>query len=236
MKTESDEQYITLFCEGDGHLGINNYCRPRIVFSQKERDVLEYIASLYEGGHFHQNSGVWVLEYDGSSCTSLLRTFSRHAVSKHFTERLNKVLVLIGFPLTKQHPITVDGFVGFWDAEGSSNNNPALFLVQKDREILDITQQSFGGNTYFIPSQNIHKWSLNGDEARPLVHEILVRNHYPAKAERLRNNFEGPSHYELHKEAQHVRNTKRRQEHKLVSAYLKQHPEITERLITKGGE
>ena len=33
---ESEEQYTTLFCEGDGHLGL--YDQIRITFVQKERE------------------------------------------------------------------------------------------------------------------------------------------------------------------------------------------------------
>ena len=246
--TNEQEEYTTLFCEGDGSAHVDAYERPRVVFAQKERDVLDYIASQQqEKGVFYQNKqNVWTLTYYGSHCIPLLTIFSKHVVSTHFLGRLNKVLETVGLPLATQHPITLDGFVGFWDAEGSSDNHPALSITQKDKEVLDIMQQTFGGNVYQTGNDRYrwHMWSLYGKEARLLVPEILSRSHCPAKAERLRLNFEGPTYNELHHDKKLAavraydtshREKKRsymkayRAQQKLVREYLREHPEVVER-------
>lgn len=200
--TEAQEQYITLFCEGDGSVGLctTPYGRyPQVSFDQKERDVLDCIALLTEGGRlYHGSQGCWKLVFNGSKCTSLLKIFSKHVVSRRFIARLDKALGVVGLLPATQHPLTLNGFVGFWDAEGSSDNSPSLFVSQKDREILDIISGSFGGGV--SETKAISVWHLSGVKARGLFPEILSRSCCSAKAERLRNNFEGPSYRELHQE------------------------------------
>jgi len=246
---EAQEQYITLFQEGDGRVDLqdNGYKRyPRVFFFQKERAVLDYIASLTKGGLFYEDT-IWQLRFNSSYCVPLLEIFSRHAVSKWFVERLNEVLEVAGLPLTTQHPLTLEGFVGFWDAEGSSDHNPQLTATQKDREILDIITKQFGGGV--SPMNTGHQWHLSGKEARTLYKVILEKSHCPAKAERLRENFEGPTYYEQHHEEQRARQRQYETEHiderrayhrtrqkriydeqKLIRDYIKAHPEIIDKL------
>ena len=178
MNTEQEE-YITLFCEGDGSISLNSghskfYSNVR--FIQKERDVLDYIALIQAGGTFHQSpNGIWGLNYGGSKCIPLLEIFSKHAVGKHFTERLNEVLEYVGLPPATQHLLTLEGFVAFWDAEGSSGNLPALHVVQKDREILDLIVEQFSDGV--TQTSSVHQWHLTGEVARKLVPEILNKSH-----------------------------------------------------------
>jgi len=152
---ECEEQYLTLFQEGDGRVDLqdNGYKKyPRVFFFQMERDVLDYIASLTKGGLFYQEkeSGIWQLRFNSSYCRPLLEVFSRHAVSKWFVERLNEVLEYVGLPSTTQHPLTQEGLVAFWDADGTSDRHPQIGVTQKDREILDIIAKTFGGSVCVV--------------------------------------------------------------------------------------
>ena len=255
--TNEEEQYITLFCEGDGGVYITQDGYPRINFAQKERDVLDYIASLTEGGRIHPNGpNIWLLEFNGSNCIELLEIFSRHVVGKSFLDRLNRVLEHVDMPLAVQHPLTLDGFVGFWDAEGSSSNNPSIVVSQKDREVLDQIVEMFGGNV--TPSRSIYVWQLSGKKARKPYKIVLEKSHCPSKAGRLRQNFEGPNFYELHTEEKKVYNDVHRDEQrahqkkrdaenveerrayhkkhyaeqKLLLDYLKAHPEIIQQNVS----
>jgi len=255
MNTQ-EEEYLTLFQEGDGRVDLqdNGYKKyPRVFFFQKEREVLDYIASLTVGGLFYQEK-IWQLRFNSSNCIPLLEVFSGHAVSRWFVERLNKVLEYMSLPPTVQHPLTLDGFVGFWDADGTSFNSN-LFASQKDREILDIIVEQFGGGV--SKHDTWYQWYLSGEKARELAPEILARSHCPSKAERLKANFEGPSYYELHHEEQRTRQKQYEAEHaeerrayhklhnaknaekqqeqhqtyrekqKLIREYVKLHPEVT---------
>ena len=248
MMTNEEEQYVTLFCEGDGTVYTDSKGYPVIGFFQKERTVLEYIDSITENGHFYQDkNGVWRLMFNGSHCLPLLEIFSKHVAGKHFLERLNEVLAFTGMSLTAQHPLTLDGFVGFWDAEGSSSNIPAIFVSQKDREILNLITKMFGGGISHVKNNTntwFYQWYLYGTEAHGLAGVILEKCHYPAKAERLRQNFEGPNHYELHKERyqtyrdthkeeQKVRSNTQYAKQKAIREYIKAHPEVVERMEVK---
>ena len=220
MNTQ-EEEYVTLFCEGDGGVGLNDRGYPRVCFYQKERAVLDYINSLTENGRLHQNKGGhWRLEFHGSHCIPLLEIFTRHVVGKCFLERLNVVLGHVDMPLAAQHPLTLDGFVAFWDAEGSSSNAPTIFVSQKDREILDLIVVTFGGNVSFDNRNKVHSYHLSGDEACTLTKVILEKSHNPSRAECLRRNFEGPNYYELHKDERRTYREKK----KAIWNWIKAHP------------
>ena len=247
--TNIEEEYITLFCEGDGGVYIDNKGYPEVVFYQKEREVLNYVDSLTEDGRLRPNktNGVWRLVFFGSYCVPLLKMFSRHVVGSSFLERLNKVLEFVDMPLAVRHLLTIDGFVGFWDAEGGSCNAPSIIVGQKDREILDLIAEMFGGNVSRHNDKGgmwHHQWHLSGERAHALYEVIVEESHCPAKAEELRRHFEGPSYYELHKEERYayydthraeykVRNKKRNDERKAIREWMKTHPEEVTKLIER---
>ena len=238
------EEYITLFCEGDGHVGLEGAASiPKVSFAQErtEREPLDYIASLVPNSCFDEDreDNVLTLTYHGAHCMPLLEMFSRHVVGRTFLGRLNPVLAYALLPEAVQHPITPSGLVGFWDAEGTSSNAPYISIAQKDREILDLICAELGGSVYCVDGR--HNWTLCGDEARKLAGVLLEKSHCPQRVERLRENFEGPSYYDLNKEkvqAHHHAHSpeydkKRYEKQKLVRAYMKEHPEIVRGLNEK---
>ena len=253
--TNEEEEYVTLFCEGDGGVYITPDGYPKVSFGQMECDVLDYVNSLAEDGITCQRKdGLWQIEFNGSNCIELLEIFSKHVVGKVFLGRLNIVLEHVDMPSAVQHPLTLTGFVGFWDAEGSSGNNPTIFVSQKDREILDIIVEMFGGGVSRFKNRNgewMYHWYLTGEKARTLHKVVLERSHCPGKSERLRKNFEGPTYYVLNREEcpvhvkqyneghkderqayrdankdKHITYDKKRYaQQKLVREYMKTHPE-----------
>jgi len=246
--TSEEEGYITLFCEGDGHVRITDSGYPKIVFAQKEREVLDYIDSLTKNGHVYSNGpNAWSLEFHGSHCIPLLEIFSRHAVGKHFLDRLNEVLAFMNMPLAVQHPLTLEGFAAFWGAEGSSSNMPKITVSQGDREILDLIVEMFGGSISRykeLSGKWQYQWELYGEEARKLYKTLLGESHCPAKAEELRKNFEGPSYYELnkdkakayygtHKAEYKVRSEKCNTERKAIQEWVKAHPEEVAKMLAE---
>jgi len=248
--TNEEEEYITLFCEGDGSIGLNNRGYLRVDFYQKERDVLDYIDSLTKNGHIYQSKkGLWQLEFNGSYCIPLLEIFLRHVVGKKFLDRLNGISGYASMPLTVQHPLTLEGFIAFWDAEGSSSNVPRIEVTQKDREILDLIVEMFDGDISLDKQGGVYHWYLCGEQAHELYRDILKKSHCPGRAERLRQNFEGPTYYELnrekclarikqcdaeHKEERKAYRRKRyerlREEQRQVQEWIKAHPEEVVRL------
>ncbi len=195
-----EEEYVTLFCEGDGGVYITGVGYPKVTFGQKTRDVLDYIDSLTKGGCLYQDKkGHWRLVFNGLSCISLLEVFSRHVVGKAFLDNLNGALEYVGMFPAVQHALTLNGFVAFWDAEGGSSNMPQISVSQKDREILDLVVGMFGGGIT-LRNDSTHQWYLNGEQARTLYSTTLEKSHCPEKAEELCKHFEGPNYYELNKD------------------------------------
>ena len=242
--TDKEEEYITLFCEGDGGIYVTPKGHPKVFFGQKECEVLEYVNSLMRGGHINRHgSNAWQLMYYGKYCMPLLEIFSRHVVGKDFLDRLNKVLKHVDMPLAIQHPLTLEGFIAFWDAEGSSANNPQIVVSQKDREVLDLITGMHGGGVSRLKGQNgewHHHWYLCGEKARKLYKIILEKSHCPEKAERLRENFEGlryfehkdrmKAHYDAHKAEYKARNKKCNEEQRAIRDYFKTHPKEATKL------
>jgi len=246
---EQEKQWLTGFTEGDGSVGLylQNQLTLRVSFSQKERDVLEYVQSLTQRGHFQQhhrggfitNHQSWTFSFYGKSCEPLLTTFSKYVVSKHFQERLNVTLIYLKLPPAVLHEPTLDWLIGFFDAEGSSSNKPSIDIGQKERDVLVAIKTKFGGN--IRPHNNTHVWYLNGNKARELAHAIVTKSHNPTKAERLLNYFNGPPYHVLHRERlttyrqKHLAETREYnkkcwEEHKRINAYIKEHPEVVEKL------
>ena len=143
--------------------------------------------------------------------------------------------------------LTFSGFLGFWDSEGSSNNMPQISASQKDREIPDLIAKMFGGSV--SPNERgIHCWVLCGEEARKLCKMVLMGSHHPERRERLRQNFEGPTQYEQHKDARkaysachyaehkeehRASNTKSSAKQKAIREWMRNHPEEVARLREK---
>lgn len=238
---------MTLFGEGDGSVFIDTKGYPIVSFCQKERDVLDHLTSLVENGRFYQNKDIWQLKFNGKYCIPLLEVFSRHVVGKKFLDRLNRVLEFVDMPLAVQHPLTLDGYAGFWDAEGSSDNKPSIYVSQKDREILDMIMKMFGGGISRFINPNggwQYEWCLGGEKAHALYKILLERSHCPAKATRLRQNFEGPSYYETHKEEIRAYTASHRDVHKVyineynakqkaLRDWIKTHPEEVTKLLER---
>lgn len=235
-----EEEYVTLFCEGDGHVRITPGGYPRVTFDNKERDVIDCIASLIGDRQPSQDKrGYWHLVFGGSSCLLLLEMFSRCVVGRQFLDRLNKVLEYVGMPLTVQHPLTLDGFIGFWDAEGSSDSQPTIFVSQKDREVLDLVVKLLGGGVSCVEDSSMHQWHLSGEKARALYSVLLEKSHNLPRIESLRDNFEGLKYFEhkdkvraynkvyndTHKEEMRTRDKTHWQGRKAVQEWMKTHPE-----------
>jgi len=61
MNTQ-EEEYVTLFCEGDGGVYISTQGYPSVSYFQKERDVLDYIlpfsTNVFDGRTVVCNDGI----------------------------------------------------------------------------------------------------------------------------------------------------------------------------------
>ncbi len=191
----TDKQFITGFAEGDGHVGVRNTDLTIIVsFSQQKREVLDYISSLYSGGHLylpHHQKDNWRLYYAGTHCYELLRTFSKYVVGESFLEGLNTALVRANLLTTVTHKPSTAWLAGFWYADGTCSSTNAFFhlsLSQKAPSTLEAVQRTFGGSIYKT-ARNILHWKPEATTRVSLALEFLKFPHLSEKAERLRRNL-----------------------------------------------
>jgi len=193
--TKQEEQWITGFAEGDGSVGVYHNNQPEVKFNQKERNVLDYISSIASGGHIyrHSPSDTYQMSYMGSHCMELLTIFSKHVVSEHFLQRLNYAPPFASLPLTTKHEPTLDWVIGFWDAEGTSQNARAglhITIEQMQRDVLDTLQKLYKGGISRHKSMNSFQWRVYCTTARDLTTAILERSHNPTKTAQLHRHIE----------------------------------------------
>jgi hypothetical protein len=195
---EQFEEWLTGFCEGDGHLRVDRGY-PKLLVAQKEREPLDYIA-LHFGFHlpiYNYKIGNQLIAL-GKKCTPLLEVLARHVVSEHTLERLNVLLELVALPLTACHEPTLDWLAGFWDAEGTSDRTPAISIVQKERSVVDSIGKQFGGSVGV--RDGYWRWTLRGECARELIVLIGTRSHCATKRGRMYANFTTPTYSETNRE------------------------------------
>lgn len=232
---EQEEQWLTGFTEGDGCISLYSPKYVNVQYSQKEREILDYISSLLNSGNVHKYK-IYQLTYY-KNCPLLLTTFSKHVVSKHSLERLNIALNALQLPYATLHKPTLNWLTGFFDAEGTSNNIPSLTIEQKEHDVLETIKVTFGGSVHQIQNHHrpYYRWYLSGNMAHELVHELVTRSHNPIKAEHTLNNFSETAHkenltyannyYESHKKERSVYAHTYHEKQKQIKAYFKEHPE-----------
>jgi len=194
---EQFEQWLTGFWEGDGSIGVrsNNYGRTQIVkvsFGQKDRGVLDYIVDVTGLGVLSPDRewDTWKLDFNGSRCMPLLEMFSKFVVTEHYCGRLNVALAFLDMPEVLVHAPTLDWFVGFWDAEGSSGlaGSPRgclqVNISQKDRNVLEGIRSLFGFGS-FARDHAVTKWVASSKDAVAVSQLLLERSHCVEKRARL---------------------------------------------------
>ena len=159
MTDEHFSAWLAGFFEGDGSVNYrykfdNKNRYANVQFSQKDKRVLEYIESVF-GGRFyqHKTSSVWYLTYDGRRGSPVLNVLAPCIVGSVMFEALSAVRSILGLPEILTHKPSLDWFVGFWDAEGSSSyEDYALHLdvSQNDKSLLERIRDElpFGGSIY----------------------------------------------------------------------------------------
>lgn len=195
---EQFEQWFTGFCEGDGHLRIVNGRYPKILIGQNEHEPLDCIVSHFESRlpiyHYNQYQLIAI----GKKCVPLLEVLARHVVCEYFLEKLNVLLDLVDLPSAVLHKPSLDWFVGFWDAEGTSGRTPAISVSQKEMAVIEAIREKFGGSTRFV--DGYWRWTLRGEAARGLVEKISIRSHCSARRGRMATNFDTPTYSEQNRE------------------------------------
>lgn len=211
------EQWLTGFLEGDGSVGYevrpNTYTRKdghrathnRLVvnFTQKDPSPLEYIRDTLGYGNFTfgKRDGTTRLSIFGEPHSlPLLEAFVKHVVTENIQQRLVNTLKVLGIehepPL---HEPTLDWFVGFWDAEGTSSitgplhSQLTLNVTQKDKNTLEKIQDSLGHSHVTTDinwsGNEIHRLTFSDSYAYKLANILLEKSKHTTKHELLREHL-----------------------------------------------
>lgn len=188
--TIEEEQWLTGFWGGDGSMGVNQARTTLyIMFSQKDRQILDSISSLLQLGRKpFRNKDEWSLEFGAKSISvPVLEILCRNLVCPKRIEQVKN------FPLefTKEIPIkeckpTYPWLVGFWDAEGSVNfngNHISFEVGQMDSRVLDKIKDFIGGSGDLNFKDHSYCWT--GERARKFVPKVLELS----RNEKKKNNL-----------------------------------------------
>jgi hypothetical protein len=235
--TQQQKDWLVGFTEGDGSIGVysdkwkNAYISIR--YGQKYVGILQYIKILI-GGNINKSSDQYILNKAYKYAVELLPIFRDRTVSNHFNERYNKALKIVGSKANKLNGnISIDWFVGFWDAEGYSSNKPEVLIEQKELYVLEIIKSKFGGNIYRTRTgvNEIYRWSLSGkNKTRELVEYLINNGQHKPKIERLRNNYYGLSYQQINKDRINYRNRQYNKRDKIIECKKKYYEENKEKI------
>ena len=222
----TEEQWLTGFTEGDGSIGL--YRSIQVTYGQKEREILDYINSLHPGGHVSRDKlNFYRLFYRSNrTCVPLLAILAKYVVSIHTSKRLNTILNSLDIPSITAHNPTLHWLAGFFDAEGSSDNQPHISISQKGRDTLDAIMSMFGGRVHGPADGDMYIWKLYGNKGLELLQTLANECHNTTKIARAFSNFGSPTYSTLHKPEKQAYDKEHYAVHKEeVSAYGKNYYE-----------
>ena len=181
------QEWLTGFWEGDGSIG-GKSSSLSISFSQKDPQILYYIASLLEGSQLYRsNLGMFLLQTNKKNLSfSLLNIISNNIVSQPRINQIEALIPKLSFKtsIPKIHKPTYPWIAGFWDAEGfmyldKRVENLCISLTQKDQDVLARIREFTGlGRLSKYKSTGFTKdyqWYLDwqGKSAQTIVPQII---------------------------------------------------------------
>ena len=204
---ERFEQWLTGFLEGDGSVSFRykrDNCgylslNPEVSFGQRNPEVLEYIKDKMGFGNMHKggNSGMWYLKSFGQKRFLVFVEACRNwVVSEYYVSRFNAVITEMkrNFVLTCHKP-TLDWFVGFWDAEGSSGNfrpsplRPYIALQisvhNKNLDMISGVKDLMGVGSVQPEAHDSFGWRVGPRASFSVAEVLLERSHNPQKRSKL---------------------------------------------------
>jgi len=151
--------------------------------------------------------------------------------------------------------MNISWLAGFYEGEGNPYNlltQFGLMISQKEREVLELVQTSFGGVVREkSEGEGMHVWCIYDDDAVKLAKELLRYMYSPKKIEQLKKSLilygylEPRTQEEASEVAEGCAERKKRmrgynkkhwQERKAIMEYMRQHPETVEEVRMKVGE
>jgi len=100
--------------------------------------------------------------------------------------------------------LSIDWLAGFYEGDGypHSGRSFGLHVCQKDREVLDIIQNTYNGKVYAF--KNYSDWQLFGKPAVDLALNLIEHMHHPGKIEQLKKSLIIKGHIEPRSEEERI--------------------------------
>lgn len=179
---------------GDGRLEYDSDTDSLTVkFHQLEDQKLLELIQGKIGGQL--NSGL--LEVSGEEGVKLLHQLSEYRVCPFRKPQDERVSRKFGIPTTLHAP-TIDWFVGFWDADGSSQLYSKSFRISigqsVEQPLLRIRKLWDLGSIYWFKDQKIFAWvATTASKSRAAVSDVvellLSKSLSTPKREKLKENW-----------------------------------------------
>ena len=244
--TEDFAKWFTGFWEGDGTIQswqktINGYNVLRVYLAviQKDLSALYYIKETVGYGSIsvNGNNGAGHVAFESQKrCYPLIKIILKYVVSEHAIIRLDPVLDSLMLPQATAHELSMPWIAGFWEAEGSANaamdeyGSLRLYFAQKERYVLERIQALVGGNLIWIEQSNVHHLVMYGNVARSLAGSMLPYIVGDYKRTQL---SECLGMRDAIRQSKIVRDTSNLPERAKILRYMREHPEVVERLHSR---
>jgi hypothetical protein len=204
---QSWNQWLAGLIDGDGCLLVSSkgYTSLEITMGLRDESTLFEIKQKL-GGSIQLRSSSNAFRYRLHDRNGMLCLMEKiNGLCRHPTRiiQLKKVCEKLNIPFKKIEQLTFyDGwFSGFFDADGTvcirKGKYPQLTISvsQKEKEIVQLFQNRFGGNVRFDKSATVYKWDIINSQQIFDFCDFLKKN--PLRSSKKRRVFLIPKYFEL---------------------------------------
>lgn len=205
-KNLSLNEWLGGLIDGDGYFFISkkNYVSLEITMDIRDSNCLYFLKNIF-GGSLKLRAGTKSIRYrlhDKKGLLFLLYFVNGNIRLDKRILQYTKVLNLYNIPFIKAPTLIFDNgwLSGFFDSDGTvsinfNNLQLSISISQKEKYILDIIKDVYGGYVYIDRSSDTFKWYVTKKE------EILVLldyfKKYPSRSEKKNRLYLIPKFYEL---------------------------------------
>lgn len=193
--------------DGDGYFGISKkkYASLEITMDVRDANCLKIIQNIF-GGSLKLRAGTKSIRYrlhDKKGLLNLLNFVNGNIrISKRIIQ-FNNILTLYNINYVEATKLKFNNgwLAGFFDSDGTitinkSNFQLSISISQKERYILDIIKEIYGGYVYIDRNSNTFKWYITKKEDILTILDYFKK--YPSYSKKKQRLYLITAYYDLH--------------------------------------